>query len=215
MARRVTIDDRTIEQIMSSSNDELSVMIRNVGAELIEVLKYIDKIENEKSSSKRVDEDQGFANSLKIYLIIRLVTTLETTCRKAFILLIDEFDKVFDSTIETSFNNLKTINKEQTITLGKIVASSLNFQKFESSDKELDVFKIFTKVLDVDVFAKLVDEDSKIPLMRPVIEDLVNERHRLVHEISFTDWDIQKIKLAFFDVFSFLKSLGNVIKKNR
>ena len=57
--------------------------------------------------------------------------------------------------------------------------------------------------------------NSDMPQFRQTIEELVNERHRLVHEVSSTDWDIKKLELCFSSVFKFLKSFGDMIRANR
>lgn len=212
MGKSIRIDEATLERIKNSLSDELYSTVERATAELDDIITWLENFDEDTID----DIDLSVSGSLSVYCIIRLVTFLETVLKTSFIILIDEYDRDFDLQITTNLEHLKQIRNKKEFTNGKIVADSLNFQRFESDGKELDIFKIFSKVLDIDdVYHEMVVKNSNIPKIRENISNLIKERHSIVHELRYTTWEVKQIEEAYKSVVDFIVIINIVIKEFR
>ena len=213
MSKRIKVDDRSLERIKDNLDDELSEIIQRGNGEIEELMNFIKN----KTSIEEEDIDEiPVSDSLQVYCIIRIVTFLETFCRGYFIRLIDTFGKDFPSTIETNLSHLKQLRKDSEITNGWIVADALNFQHFDKkSEKEMNIYKIFSTVLDIDLFAEMIKKQSKMPEIHESIIHLLKERHSVVHELKYSTWKEDDLTDAYQKVIYFIETLHGVIKEKR
>lgn len=210
LGKTVRISDKNLERIKKNLSDELYNIVERAVGEIDSIIDYINK----KKKEQEEDLDDDFmSDSLSVYAIIRSVTFLETFLRTSFIILIDLYDKDFDLGVEISLKHLKQLRKETEITNGQIIADSLNFQKFESSDKEYDVYKIFSKVLGINnIFSEMVKKEKDIPEIHKTIVKLLEERHSIVHDLKYTRWTSQEIEDSATSVLKFVVTLNAVSK---
>lgn len=216
LKKTIKISDKTFSRIKSSLPDELASLVKRISGEFDSIFEYLDRKQKEYDSEDFFDDEDGFiADSLKVYCIIRIVTFLETFLRTSFIILIDQYDKNFDLNVEISLQHLKQLRKDSAITNGQIMADSLNFQKFESNDKEYDIYKIFSNVLGIQIFPLMIKKEPRIPEIHQSIVKLLEERHSIVHDLKYSLWKNEDIDNSLTAVFDFVVILNEVAKEHR
>ena len=179
-------------------NEQLKEKInRNMKSELYEIYHngINEFVEIETLLNSDITDIQK--NSIRNYYAVRIISVLEAFLRNSFIILIDYYERDFKVSIKTDLDGLKQLRKKQTkFTNGEIIGNFLNFQRLErGKEGDPSIYGIFGEVLGDDIFAKMV----KITGFQEVYDtliDVLNERHRIVHDAQGTVYTIEMLKGA-------------------
>lgn len=136
-------------------------------------------------------QDLRLKQHLCNYLIIRSVGFLENVLKKAFIIQIDSHNANFDADVTLSLKDLRNLRETTQFTNGEIISNNLNFQDF------YEINKNFSKLTNRDYLKELrqaYDKQYKnFSNDYKSILELIDERHRIVHDLQNTSFTSTQI----------------------
>jgi len=178
-----------------------SLKIQGMSAEIIfqELLPILTQLQNK---GNMMNED--LKNHIRRYLIIRLVTILEVFFTDWIVKLIDVYKLPYTNLFENPninipISKLKDI-KNDTITEGKIIATSFNMQDIS------EINQVFSKLIMPDFLKKVkgskINREKKKESNKYIANwdkflNIFNDRHNLVHTLNrqaiYSDKELQQI----------------------
>lgn len=158
---------------------------------------------------------------MKNYAIIRIVTNIETFVKNLVIHLIDKFERPYEklfkeSVIELPLTKIEKIISEE-ITIGKIIATSFNFQNLNDINFVLSTLCEIQFLEKIKTY-KIIEENNFIRNWDNFFK-IFKLRHNIVHTISIgMDYSIEDLdKLgratAIFTLITILAVFENMYNK--
>jgi len=189
----IQLKDKSIIHLFTKSFNEIEVLIIS--------------LQNKKLNAKT---KTGLMN----YIIIRLISLIESFCKNLTRKIIDEYQLeprgIFEKDeVKISIFDLEKIKKNRKVTLGRIISNEINFQ----NPKEID-FAI-SKLIGTSFFEQ-VSERAKLKMFTKTINgvdyffnwndfyQLFEERNKIVHEVSNANVDLDKIMAYYTNSLLFL-----------
>jgi len=189
----IQLTDKSIQELFTESFEEIT--------EILNIIK-----------------DQKFDSiintALSNYVIIRLVSLIETFCKNLARKMIDEYHLqpkgIFEKDeIKISILDLEEIKKNKKITVGRIVSNEINFQ----NPKEID--STLSKLFEFKFFGSITERSNQkmFSITRDEIEhffdwkdffELFNILHDVIHEMTNAKVDYQKSNRFFANSLLFL-----------
>jgi hypothetical protein len=158
-----------------------------------EILSILDHDENE--------FDSDMIKSLSNYVVIRLVSAIESFFRNRARELIDEENANVlgiypNNEMKISINELDKIKNDK-ISKGRIIVSGINFQNLK------EVYNVFNHLLEIKNFEKEIKKKKgntvkvygdfyNFEVGR--IEELLDIRHKIIHEMTDTEFNFKKLR---------------------
>ena len=160
--------------------------------------------------------DSAINTALTDYVIIHLVSVVETFCKNLARKIIDEFNLppkgIFEKDeIRISIFDLKEIKNNQKITVGRIVSREINFQNPD------EINDVFSKLFGFDFFEKITQLSKDTSFSVSIEQNgeeygfewkdfhaLFRTRHDLIHEMVNVKPGYEKASLFFANVLLFL-----------
>ena len=193
-----------IDEIIQLTDKSIQELFTESFKEITEILNVI--------------KDQKFDSIINIaltnYVIIRLVSLIETFCKNLARKMIDEYHLqpkgIFEKDeIKISILDLEEIKKNEKITVGRIVSNEINFQNPKEIDSTLSKLFGFT-------FFGAITERSKQKMLVITRDEIVHFfewkdfyelfdiRHNVIHKMSNVNVDYKKTNRFFANSLLFL-----------
>lgn len=193
MVEKIVTDDGFIEEIKKITPIELVFVKQEALKELHDCYSVICKS----------DTDEDIKRYLANYTAIRLVGWIENYFKNSVIWLIDYYNLTYDEfKIEFNLLDLKTIQSTQDFTAGKIVSRKLNFQNLGK------IMGAMNSILKINDFSDRLEKQG-VNLGR--IQQILDARHKIVHDFQSSGWDHNACLEAKQDVMRFIFSSNSIV----
>lgn len=199
MEMGIKFDKKKIQRLLKKQEIDPDIPITNIDAELNEIQKLL-----ESSNSKIVK------NHLKRYIVIRIVTILESFFKDLVVDLIDDFNSKYDdlfgeSIVSLPLSSLDDIHGKK-ITKGQIISASLNLQKISDIDEVFSTLIVpnFLKTLKS---YKISKPSNSFTQNWDKFSHIFDLRHDVVHNyetiVNYSNKQMREI-IDSADIFSML-----------
>jgi len=201
MTKPIKFDSSLVEKIKRNIPDEL-YNIYNRG---------IDEINKLDEMLGDGNIDTAKKDIIRNYYVIRLISLLETFLRNSFIIILDTYEPNFKTSITMDLKDLITLRKRRDkFTNGEIVANSLNFQQFDRNKGGGSAYGIFSELFEMDLFTEMTRRNNEMLDIDKNLVDLLNERHRIVHDFQQTLHTHEMLKVCADSIKLFIVTYADI-----
>lgn len=209
MVRKEKLD---LEKLIQSTKIHPDKIMKKFWNEINDLLELIEEHKVKKS----------IESSISNYIIIRLVSTIETFSKNRVREIIDKFQIIPDDILPNneiimSISDLQQLKKTRKITEGTIISNKINFQNPKNIDS------VFSKLMKKPSLFKEISKRSRakefgIRIGRTEYSfewedqyELFNLRHSIVHDMITPKLDFEKVRSQTYSTFLFISYIDSIM----
>ena len=195
-------NEKKLEQLRKLVIQDPSKIVLNIEEELYLILEIIED-----------KEFKFIRTSLSNYLIIRLVSTIESFFKNLIRQAVDDgafdpSDLLLNSDIKLSLIDINEVKSDHQLTIGKLILLNYNFQRYRDIDKAMSYLlhkKDFLSLFNNEIKKHFDSARSpKHSFDWEEFQELFELRHKIVHEMADEKIKIGKLRRFIYHTAIFL-----------